>query len=142
MKKTWNHKVFPLILIAIMLLTQTTVTTVSAEALEMQDIEPLPSRYQAIALISAALKITGNTAKCVGEVLLKSGYSGTLTVTLQRQSGNSWVYVTSWTASVPTGGSKKIVGTKSLSIHGTYRVKVYFMSSTENETLYSQTAVY
>lgn len=139
MKKTWKHKVFSLLLIAIMLLTQ---TIVSAETLEMQDIEPIPSKYQAIIQISAALKITGNTAKCLGEVILKSGYSGTLTVTLQRQSGNSWVYVTSWTASVPTGGSKKIVGTKSLSIHGTYRVKVYFMSSTENETLYSQTAVY
>ena len=139
MKKTWKHKVLSLLLIAIMLLTQ---TTVSAETFETQDTESLPSRYQAIALISAALKISGSTAKCVGDITLKSGYSGTLTVTLQRKNGNSWFYVNSWSGNVPTGGSKRIVGTQSLSIHGTYRVKVSFVSSTENETLYSQTAVY
>lgn len=139
MKKTWKQKLFPLLLIATMLLTQ---TIVSAENLKTQDNEPLPSKYQTIIQISAALKITGNTAKCVGEVILKSGYSGTLTVTLQRKNGNSWVYVNSWTGNVPTGGIKRVVGTQSLSIHGTYRVKVSFVSSSENETLYSQTAVY
>lgn len=139
MKKTWKQKIFSLLLTAIMLLTQ---TTVSAEVLETQDNGPLPSRYQTIIQISAALKITGNTAKCLGDVMLKSGHSGTLTVTLQRKNGNSWIYVTSWTGNVPIGGSKTILETKSLSIHGTYRVKVYFVSSTETETLYSQTAVY
>lgn len=139
MKKTRKQKIFSLLLIAIMLFTQ---AIVSAESLKTQDNEPNPSKYQTIIQISAALKITGNTAKCLGEVILKSGYSGTLIVTLQRKNGNSWVYVASWTGNVPIGGSKTILGTKALSIHGTYRVKVSFISSIENETLYSQTAMY
>jgi len=139
MQMTRKHRIITFLLAVMLLLTQ---CIVCAENLSTSENEPLPSRYQAIAQISAALKITGNTAKCIGDIALKSGYSGTLTVTLQRKNGNSWVYVASWTGSVPTGGSKTIVGTKSLSIHGTYRVKVSFASSAENETLYSHTAVY
>ena len=139
MRMTRKHKIIAFLLAVMLLLTQ---CIVCAENLSTSENEPLPSRYQAIAQISAAIKITGNTAKCIGDIALKNGYSGTLTVTLQRKNGNSWVYVDSWTGSVPTGGSKTIVGTKSLSIHGTYRVKVSFASSVENEALYSHTAVY
>ena len=139
MRMTRKHRIIAFLLAVMLLLTQ---FIVCAENLSISENEPLPSRYQAIAQISAALKITGNTAKCIGDIALKNGYSGTLTVTLQRKNGNSWVYVASWTGSVPTGGSKTIVGTKSLSVHGTYRVKVSFASSVENETLYSHTAVY
>lgn len=139
MRMTRKHRIIAFLLAVMLLLTQ---CIVCAENLSISENEPLPSRYQAIAQISAALKITGNTAKCIGDIALKNGYSGTLTVTLQRKNGNSWVYVASWTGSVPTGGSKTIVGTKSLSVHGTYRVKVSFASSVENETLYSHTAVY
>ena len=139
MRMTRKHRIITFLLTVMLLLTQ---CIVCAENLSTSENEPLPSRYQAIAQIAATLKITGNTAKCTGFVTLKSGYSGTLTATLQRKDGNSWVNVTSWTGAVPTGGSKKIVGTKSLSIHGTYRVKVSFVSSAENETLYSHTAVY
>lgn len=139
MRMTRKHQIIAFLLAVMLLLTQ---CIVCAENLSTSENEPLPSRYQAIAQISASLKITSNTAKCIGFITLKTGYSGTLTVTLQRKNGNSWVYVASWTGNVPTGGSKKVVGTKSLSIHGTYRVKVDFVSSTENETLYSHTAVY
>lgn len=139
MRMTRKHQIIAFLLTVMLLLTQ---CIVCAENLSTSENEPLPSRYQAIAQISAAIKITGNTAKCIGDIALKNGYSGTLTVTLQRKNGNSWVYVDSWTGSVPTCGSKTIVGTKSLSIHGTYRVKVSFASIVENETLYSHTAVY
>ena len=139
MRMTRKHRIITFLLTVMLLLTQ---CIVCAENLSTSENEPLPSRYQAIAQISAAIKLTGNTAKCIGDIALKNGYSGTLTVTLQRKNGNSWVYVASWTGSVPTGGSKTIVGTKSLSVHGTYRVKVSFASSVENETLYSHTAVY
>lgn len=139
MRMTRKHKLISLLLTVILLLVQGIACT---ESLETSESEQFPSRYQAIAQISAALKITGNTAKCIGDVTLKNGYSGTLTVTLQRKNGNSWVYVASWTGDVPTGGSKTIVRTKSLSTHGTYRVKVNLVSGVENESVYSQTRDY
>lgn len=139
MRMTRKHQIIAFLLTVVLLFTQ---CIACAESLGASGDEPLPSRYQAIAQISASLKISGNSAKCSGFVALKSGYSGTLTVTLQRKNGNSWVYVNSWTGNVPTGGLKRVAGTQTLSIHGTYRVKVSFASSTENETLYSQTAVY
>lgn len=139
MRMTRKHQIIAFLLTVVLLFTQ---CIACAESLGASGDEPLPSRYQAIAQISASLKISGNSAKCSGFVALKSGYSGTLTVTLQRKNGNSWVYVNSWTGNVPTGGLKRVAGTQTLSIHETYRVKVSFASSTENETLYSQTAVY
>ena len=139
MRMTRKHQIIAFLLTVVLLFTQ---CIACAESLGASGDEPLPSRYQAIAQISASLKISGNSAKCSGFVALKSGYSGTLTVTLQRKNGNSWVYVNSWTGNVPTGGLKRVVGTQSLSIYGTYRVRVDFVSSIENETLYSQTAVY
>lgn len=139
MRMTRKYRIIAFLLAVLLLLTQ---CIVCAENLNSSEDEPLPSRYQAIAQISASLKISGNSAKCSGFVALKSGYSGTLTVTLQRKNGNTWAYVNSWTGNVPTGGLKRVVGTQTLSIHGTYRVKVSFASSVENETLYSHTAVY
>lgn len=139
MRMTHKHRIITFLLTVVLLLTQ---CIVSGESLSTSKNEPLPTRYQAIAQISAMLKISSNTANCIGFVALKSGYSGTLTVTLQRKNGNSWLYVNSWTENVPTGGVKSIIKTQSLSIHGTYRVKVSFASSVENETLYSHTAVY
>ena len=139
MRMVRKHRTIAFLLTVVLLLSQ---CIVRAESFSTSENKPLPSRYQAIAQISASLKITGNTAKCISFVALKSGYSGTLTVTLQRKNGNSWLYVNSWTENVPTGGVKSIIKTQSLSIHGTYRVKVSFASSVENETLYSHTAVY
>lgn len=134
-----KHKMISLLLTVVLLLSQ---GIVSAENLGASENEPLLSRYQTIAQISAALNITGNTAKCTGRVTLKETYTGTLIVTLQRKDGNSWVYVTSWSGNVPAGGSKKVEGTYSLSIHANYRVKVNFVSGIENEIMYSYTQNY
>jgi len=134
-----KHKMISLLLAVILLLSQ---GIAHAESVGESENEPLPSRYQTIAQISAALRITGNTAKCTGRVTLKETYTGTLIVTLQRKDGNSWVYVTSWSGNVPAGGSKKVEGTYPLSIHATYRVKVSFVSGIENETMYSYTQDY
>lgn len=139
MRMNQKNKVISFLLVAMLIVTQ---SIAFAENLDTPELDPIPLEYQTVAQISAALSITGNTAKCTGRVSLQDTYTGTLIVTLQRKNGNSWVNVSSWSGNVPAGGSKKVEGTYSLSIHATYRVKVNFVSEIENVSMYSYTRSY
>lgn len=139
MRMKRKNIILSLLLTAVLIVTQ---NIVCAENLDTPELDPIPLDYQTVAQISAALSITGNTAKCTGRVSLQDTYTGTLIVTLQRKNGNSWVNVKSWSGNVPAGGSKKVEGTYSLSIHAAYRVKVNLVSVIENVSMYSYTKTY
>lgn len=132
-----------MILLSLILLLFSTCCVVHAEELNMPVDDPVNTDYQTIAQFVASLSISGGTAECVGIVQLKDSYTGELTVMLQRQtSGNNWTTVATWSGHVSVGVPKKVKGTFTLSVHGTYRVKANLISGSENENTYSQTRTY
>lgn len=136
LKRAMNLLLFALLLVALL------CGIVYADGADIPEGDPVNSEYQTIAQFSASLTISNGTATCIGRVTLKDLYTGTLTVTLQRQVGSSWIDVTSWSGSVPAGGYKKVEGTYSLSIHGIYRVKANLVSGNENEDTFSRLVSY
>ena len=135
------RRMISLLLSAVLLLMSCSAI---AEELDAPASDPEAPAYQAIAQFMASLSISGGNAKCIGRVTMKAGHTGTLTVTLQQKQGSTWVNVTSWSGTVPTGSIKKVEGNYSLSTSGTYRVRANFVSSdgNEDEDTYSRTATY
>lgn len=70
------------------------------------DLTPM---YIGVSNIDSALSINGGQAQCSGNASIRNSYSADLTVTLQKQNGTQWTYVTSWsdngTVYVSAGGS-------------------------------------
>ena len=100
--------------------------------------------YQYTSSISSDLYISNNTADCRSTVI---GYSNTatrveITQTLQKKSGNSWNFYTSWVKNYYTWYGM-LTTTKSGLSSGTYRLKtvakVYSGNSYETITVYSST---
>ena len=132
-----------MILLSLILTLISACCAVHAEELETPEDDPVNTDYQTISQFVATLSISGNTADCVGIVQLKDSYTGELTVMLQRQtSGNNWTTVATWSGHVSVGVPKKVEGTFTLSVHGTYRVKANLVSGSENEDTFSQTRTY
>ena len=101
--------------------------------------------YQYTSSISSDLSISGNTATCRSTVI---GYSNTatrveITQTLQKKSGNSWNFYTSWVKNYYTWYGI-LQTTKSGLSSGTYRLKtvarIYSGNNYETITFYSYTA--
>lgn len=67
----------------------------------------------------ATLRISGSTATCQGVLELKSNYTASCTMTLQRKKSGEWTKVTSWSSS----GS--IVKYTSVTSGKTYRVRFH-----------------
>lgn len=78
-------------------------------------------RYSYTAKINAGLSFSGGTAKCSGTVLPSGSYYSTITVTLYRQNGSSWDYVTSWYGSASNGGTAAAGGSVYVG-SGTFKV--------------------
>lgn len=78
-------------------------------------------RYSYTSSISASLSFSGNTANCSGIVTPSQGHNVSVTVTLYRQNGSSWVYVASWSGSATGGASAGAGGSANVS-SGTYKV--------------------
>lgn len=81
--------------------------------------------YVNAAVISAALKIEGNTAYCNAEVGAKKVCRVTVTMRLQRKEGGSWFTVSSW-VETSTNGVKNMTKSFTLTKRGTYRVYAKF----------------
>ena len=78
-------------------------------------------RYSYTQTISATLSFDGGKAHCSGAVKPSGDYNCSITVTLYKQNGANWDYVTSWYGSA-TGGDKASAG-GSISVgSGTYKV--------------------
>ncbi|MBR2923726.1 MAG: hypothetical protein IKC28_01745 [Clostridia bacterium] len=78
-------------------------------------------RYSYTSYITAGLDINGSTADCSGTVKPSGNYSVSVTVSLYRQNGSSWDYVTSWYGS-STGGKTAGAGGSVNVGSGTYKV--------------------
>lgn len=78
-------------------------------------------RYAYTANIVATLSFSGGTANCSGSVLPSGSYYATITVTLYRQNGSSWDYVTSWYGSASNGGTAAAGGSVYVG-SGTFKV--------------------
>lgn len=78
-------------------------------------------RYSYTSFITAGLDINGSTAACSGTVTPSGSYSASVTVTLYRQNGSSWVYIDSWSGSA-TGGASACAGGSATITSGTYKV--------------------
>ena len=98
-----------------MLLTSTLSYSLAEE---QRSITP---RYTYTSYITAGLDIVGNTADCSGTVTPSGNYSVSVTVSLYRQNGSSWDYVTSWYGSSTGGRSAGAGGSVNIS-SGTYKV--------------------
>ena len=135
MKKTYFKKTLSIILLVAILLVALS-STVSA-------------RYQNIAILYAGLTIDSNgLAYCEGMVKPSDSTTNTtLTVELQKKSGNSWGFVDSWSGS-GTGTALLSKFGQRYVVRGTYRVvvtaKVYSSSGTllENENIISREVTY
>ncbi len=78
-------------------------------------------RYSYTQSITAALSFSGGQAHCSGSVLPSGSYNCSITVTLYKQNGSDWDYVTSWSGSA-TGRDKAAAGGSTSVGSGTYKV--------------------
>lgn len=127
------------------LLSFNTIFVVSADPDPESPVEPgIIEEYQYTHSISSSLYISNNTASCESLVV---GFSNLvtrieITQTLQKKSGNSWNFYTSWVKNYyNTYGH--LSTTKTGLSSGTYRLKtvakVYSGNSYETITVYSST---
>ena len=104
-------------------------------------------RYAHTLIASGNLSISNKKANCSGRITaFDSSASVSITITLQKKSGTSWLYVDSWSASGTSGAlGLSASGTKSIP-NGTYRVKtsgtVSVNGSSESVTAYSAEKTY
>ena len=108
-------------------------------------VEPgIIEEYQYTSSISSSLYISNNTASCESTVI---GFSGLatrveITQTLQKKSGNSWNFYTSWVKNY-NNWYGILSTTKTGLSSGTYRLKtvakVYSGNNYETITVYSST---
>lgn len=77
--------------------------------------------YAYTSSIIAALSFSGGKANCSGNVRPSGKYDCSITVTLYKQNGSDWDYVTSWSDS-STGGSQASAGGSVSVGSGTYKV--------------------
>lgn len=130
---------------SLVLLTWTNLTAFATPEEETFVDNEIVEEYQYTANITSSLSISGKKASCISVV---HGFSGlatkvVITQTLQKQSGSTWTYVTSWNKTFNTWlGS--LSNSKSSLSSGTYRLKtvakVYSGNSYETITIYSSTA--
>lgn len=113
------------------------------EAREETDIiydEGITVQYVNISNVIPSFSISGGNAKCSGTIVATYGKSCSVTTTLQRKSGSSWLNVRSWSSSGITTCSTG--GTSSVSEGVSYRVKVTGTCGSESSTQYSATKSY
>ena len=107
------------LLVALMIL----VSVSPAYALEVQTPydEEITLFYAHTRAVRADISVSSGTATCTGSATsIQSGNTVSITVTLQRKSGSSWVNVSSW--SISEKGYAGLSKTKSLTRNNTYRV--------------------
>jgi hypothetical protein len=81
-------------------------------------------QYTGTRLIQASLNIFGGTAYCGSTLEVYPGYTGYLTMYLQRKSSGSWINVTSWSGSTASLIAVSLAESYSNLISGTtYRVQ-------------------
>ena len=101
--------------------------------------------YQYTSSLTSTLSISNNTATCNSVVRGMSNLATKVVVTqtLQKKSGSTWTYVTSWSKTFNSWLAMYSNSKSSLS-SGTYRLKtvakVYSGNSYETITVYSRTA--
>ena len=83
-------------------------------------------RYDLTDTVAAGLSISSSgVATCKGRIApTYDDCTSSVTVRLQRKSGNSWVTVKTWTGSGTGTHGSTAGGTYTLTTHGTYRVYV------------------
>lgn len=83
-------------------------------------------RYDLTDTVAAGLSISSSgVATCKGRIApTYDDCTSSVTVRLQRKSGNSWVTLRTWTASGTGTHGSSAGGTYTLTTHGTYRVYV------------------
>ena len=83
-------------------------------------------RYDLTDTVTAGLSISSSgVATCKGRIApTYDDCTSSVTVRLQRKSGNSWVTLRTWTASGTGTHGSSAGGTYTLTTHGTYRVYV------------------
>jgi hypothetical protein len=103
--------------------------------------------YIGIGDINATLTIQSGQATCKGIVTLNStSYGADITVTLQKQNGNSWVYVNSWSDSgsilVSANGSVSVASGYIYRVRASATVKDSFGNVVERGSAYSAQKTY
>lgn len=78
-------------------------------------------RYSYTQTITATLAFDGGKAGCSGAVKPSGNYECTIVVTLYKQNGTKWDYITSWSGSAANGDKAAAGGTVSVG-SGTYKV--------------------
>lgn len=107
-------KKFPLLVILLLI-----ATVVLGFALA----DEIMPRYSYTSYVSAGLSFSGNVANCSGAVSPSGDDDASVTVTLYRQNGSSWDYVTSWSGSATDGSIAAAGGSVNVgSGSGTYKV--------------------
>lgn len=108
------------------------------------DIGTIQPCYVGVNSSSCSLSISSGTATCKGTVNLKSNYTASLTLKLQRSTdGNSWTTLKTWSAT-GTSISKSSGVSSGYKYRATLNVKVYNSSGTQvdNFTVKSATKSY
>lgn len=89
---------------------------------------------------TATLAISGGTANCRTLASCKTSKNISITMTLQKASGNSWINVTTWSGSKT---STRFSFEKSRNISkGKYRVKAKIKYGSDSKTTYSSSKSY
>lgn len=114
-----------------------------AEGTEGKSSLMVEERYIGLSRATTNLSLSNNTANCKAVAYAKtSGYTLYVTLSLQKKSGTSWNYVTSWIG-VGSGFSGVVLNkTKSGLTSGTYRCKAYVRVYDSNGSYVESTTVY
>lgn len=71
--------------------------------------------------VTASLEINGGQASCNGYLIPEGQYSSTISVTLYKQTGDTWRVVAFWSGKATGGNIASAGGTVTVE-HGTYKV--------------------
>lgn len=109
----------------LLVITMFIAISIPAAASEMDSQDDLPgsSRYTGTISVRASIsKVSAGKVKCSGKVILRDGYTASVTMTLQKMSGGSWTPVDYWTQS--GSGTISFSHTKNVSTGYSYRCVV------------------
>ncbi len=123
MKRSMNSLVLLFILVFFIAsaLVAGQVETAVNDPILLRQIAP---QYTGTRSIQASLNIFGGTAYCGSTLEVYPGYTGYLTMYLQRKSSGSWINVTSWSGSTASLIAVSLAESYSNLISGTtYRVQ-------------------
>jgi hypothetical protein len=110
------------LLLAISMFLAISIPAAASEEVAPENLTESNRLTGTISVRASISKVSAGKVKCSGKVILRDGYTASVTMTLQRMSGGSWTPVDYWTQS--GSGTISFSHTKNVSTGYSYRCVV------------------